>query len=102
MPSTIFSKEDILKKLITLTFAFFFSFSAFAGLAAFDNSKKALDLVIEQFTETNSTEMLEQYRAIKIWHYAKTVNVRIYLRNAKPVLYKCLELEAGLTCNLVK
>lgn len=91
-----------MKKLIALTFAFFFSFSAFAGLAAFDNSKKALDLVIEQFTESNTTETIEQYRAVKIWHHAKAVNVRIYLRNSKPVLYKCTDLEAGLTCNIVK
>jgi len=89
-----------LKKLIALTFAFFFSFSAFAGLQAFDNSKRALDLVIEQFTENNTAEMIEQYRAVKIWHHAKNVNVRIYLRNAKPVLYKCWGAE--LICEIVK
>jgi len=89
-----------LKKLIALTFAFFFSFSAFAGVWSIDNSRKALDLVMEQWTTTNSAETIEQYRAVKIWHHAKDVNVRIYLRGAKPVLWKCNELPEGLTCNL--
>jgi len=83
-------------------FAFFFSFSAFASLAAFDNSKRALDLVIEQFTENNTAEIIEQYRAIKIWHHAKDVNVRIYLRRSAPILYKCQPQAEGLTCTIVK
>jgi hypothetical protein len=89
-----------LKKLIALTFAFFFSFSAFAGLQAFDNSKKALDLAFEQFTENTAAEVVETYRAVKIWHHEKDTNVRIYLRGHDPVLYKCTG--DRIVCTLVK
>ena len=89
-----------MKKLIALTFALFFSFSTFAGLAAVDNSKRALDLAFENFTENNTAETIEQYRAVKIWHHAKNTNVRIYLRGAKPVLYKCTG--ERLVCTLIK
>jgi hypothetical protein len=55
---------------------------------------------MEKFTETNSAETLTKYRAVKIWHHEKNVNVRIYLRGADPILYKCTG--ERLVCDIVK
>ena len=78
-----------MKKTFALIFTFIFSLSALAGVKALENTKDALDAAIKDFSANNTTEKVEDFRAIKIWRHADDYNIRFYLQNSAPVEYTC-------------
>ena len=91
-------------KFLSLVFAVLFSLSSFGANPLIMDSRKALDVALNNFT-TAHTEAVDLFSAYKVWHWGPRFGVKIYLMDGKKMEYDCGKkdglVENPMTCDLL-